>query len=741
MAQQATSGSVSLKAFRTPRFRKRPRRTPLIMQLEATDCGAACLGIVLAHHGYWTSLEELREQCRVGRDGSTLKDIAQAARGYGLDATGHSCQIHQLVRLPQPIVLFWGFKHFVVLEGMAGDRFFLNDPAEGHRSVDLEEFDRYFTGVSLVLEPGPGFRRQGARRSVVQRLWPWLRGHRTLLARTTAYALLLAIMLLALPLLVALFVDRVLDSGQAGLGWTLAAGTLLAGAGAYLLTWLQMRSLRDLVIRLSITQSDRFLDTLLRLPVRFFNHRLAGDLALRLRKIDEVADTGAGQLVRLSVDLIMSAAFLAVMLVWHWPLALVVAGMGASCLGMTRLLARLRRDHNHRLRREQCMLAGISAAGLSSVESLQATARENDFFSDWSGRQARELVARQEFVELGHVASSFPHLFQLLNAAAVFGVGGWLMTLGHVTLGQLMGFYVLAENFIRPVARIGQFSDMLETLDADLTRMDEVINAPKETVPASREVGRPRLPMSGEGGLRLIGRLQLRHVTFGYQRNRDPLVSDFSLTIEPGQRVALVGESGSGKSTVTQLVAGLHQPWSGEILFDGHPAGNVPREVFCRSVAIVDQSPVLFAATVRDNLTMWDATVPDHLIAAAARDALIHEEIINRPQGYDSMVEEGGRNFSGGQRLRLEIARALVSRPSLLIMDEAMSALDPVTELMIDDNIRRRGCSCLIVAHRLSTIRDADRIMVVDGGRIVGQGSHDELYAQEGIYRRLLDGE
>ena len=738
MAQQATAGSVSQKAAWIPRFRRRPRRTPLMMQLEATDCGAACLGIVLAHHGCWISLEELREQCGVGRDGSSLKDIAQAARGYGLDATGHSCQIHQLARLPLPIVLFWGYKHFVVLEGMAGDRFFLNDPAEGHRSVDLEEFDRHFTGVSLVLEPGSGFRRRGARRSVVQRLWPWLHGHRILLARTTAFGLLLAIVLLALPLLLALFVDRVLASGQAGLGWTLAACTLLAGGAAYLLTWLQMRSLRDLVIRLSITQSDRFLDTLLRLPVRFFSHRLAGDLALRLRTIDQIADTGAGQLVRLSVDLMMSAAFLAVMLAWHWPLAFVVAGMGASCLVMTRLLARLRRDHSHRLLREQSMLAGISAAGLSSVESLQATARENDFFSDWSGRQARELVARQEFVELGHVASSFPHLFQLLNAAAVFGLGGWLMTLGHVTLGQLMGLYILADNFIRPVARIGQFSDMLETLEADLTRMDDVINAPSETAPASCGDGRP---VNGEGGLRLIGRLEMKGVSFGYQRNRDPLVRDFSLTIEPGQRIALVGESGSGKSTVAQLVAGLHLPWSGEILFDGHLAGDVPREVFCRSVAIIDQSPVLFAATVRDNLTMWDATVPDHHVTAAARDARIHEEIISRPQGYDSMVEEGGRNFSGGQRLRLEIARALVSRPSLMIMDEATSALDPVTELMIDDSIRRRGCSCLIVAHRLSTIRDADRILVVDGGRIVGQGSHDELYARDGIYRRLLDGE
>ena len=739
MAQPSTS--VSSKVARIETFRRRPRRTPLMMQLEVTDCGAASLGIVLAHHGCWVSLEELRERCNVGRDGSNLKDIAQAARSYGLNATGHSCQVSQLEKLTLPIILFWGFNHFVVLEGIAGDRYFINDPAEGHRTTDREEFDHHFTGVSLLLEPASEFEQRGSRRNVVRRLWPWLRVYKPLLARTTVFGVLLAIVLLALPVLLAIFVDSILESGQTELSWALTAGTLLAGVSAYILTWLQMRSLRDLVVRLSITQSDRFLDTMLRLPIRFFAHRLAGDLALRLRMIDQMADIGAGQLVRLAVDLIMSMAFMAVMLLWHSPLALVVAGLGVTCFLMTRLLARLRRDHNHRLRREQSMLAGISAAGLTSIESLQATARENDFFSDWSGRQARELVARQQFVELGHVASAFPQLFQLTNAAVVFGIGGWLMMLEHISLGQLMGFYILADNFIRPVTRIGQFSDLLETLDADLTRMDDVLNAPREPMLATNDNDKQGRTRTSTGRLRLIGMLEMKGVTFGYQKNRTPLVRDFSLTITPGQRIALVGPSGSGKSTIAQLAAGLYSPWSGEILYDGDPIQDIPREVFCRSVAIVDQNPIMFASTVRDNLTMWDPTIPDQYVTGAARDASIHADIINRPDGYESMVEEGGQNFSGGQRLRLEIARALVNKPSLLIMDEATSALDPVTELMVDDNIRRRGCSCLIVAHRLSTIRDADQIMIVDGGRIVEQGTHHELYARDNIYRRLLHGE
>jgi len=711
------------------------------MQLEAADCGAACLGIVLAHFRRWVSLEELRDACSVGRDGSTLNDIALAARRYGLRATGWSSRIDELAKLPLPMILFWGFRHFVVLERIAHGRYYLNDPAQGHRVADQYVFNRDYTGVGLVLEPGPAFRPAGTRPTVVRRLWPWLRDHGSLLPRTAVYGLLLASTSLALPALLAVFVDRVLEGRQTDWSAALVVAMLAAGGVTSLLTWLQMRSLRELVVRLSISQSDRYLDCLLRLPMRFFAHRFAGDLALRMRLIDQIADAGAGQMVRLSVDLVMSVAFLAVMVVYDTPLALAVAGLAISCVVSIRVLTLLRRDRNHRLRREQGLFAGMGAAGLRMVESLQATARENDFFSRWSGRQARELGARQEFVELGHVAASLPQLFEILAAAAVFGLGGWRTMSGEMTIGVLMGFYVLAGNFLRPVARIAQFSDLLETLDADLARMDDVLNAPREESSVDHGADPRPAVRALDGRLRLVGRLEMRGVTFGFQRNRAPLVEDFNLTIEPGQRVAVVGPSGSGKSTLALLAAGLHRPWSGEVLFDGHPLAGIPRDVFCRSVSIVDQHPVLFATTIRNNLTMWDATIPDRHVTAAARDAAIHEDIIGRPAAYESMVTEGGGNFSGGQRLRLEIARALVNSPSVLILDEATSALDATTELLIDDRIRRRGCSCLIVAHRLSTIRDADRIVVVDQGRIVEQGTHDELHATDSFYRRLLHGE
>ena len=716
-------------------------RTPLVMQLEAADCGAACLGSVLAHFGRWVTLEELRDACAVGRDGSTLEDIALAARKYGLNAVGRSVRIEKLAGLPMPMILYWGFNHFLVLEGIGNGRFYLNDPAEGHRAVDRHIFNRDYTGVVLELSPGPEFQPSGTRPSVLRRLWPLLRDYGSILVRTAIYGLLLALVSLALPVLLATFVDRVLESRQTDLSGALVAAMLAVSVLTCLLTWLQMRTIRELVVRLSVEQSDRYLDSLLRLPMKFFAHRLVGDLTFRMRLIDWIAEIGAGQLVRLAVELVMSVTFLAAMLIYDFRLSLAVLGLGVACIVSTRALTRLRRDRNHQLRREQGILVGLTAGGLASVETLQVTAREADFFSRWSGRQARELAARQDFVELGHVASSLPLLFQILVAAVVFGFGGMQMVSGTMTVGELMGFYVLAGNFLRPVGQLAQFSDILERLDAELARIDDVLKAPPDVYSADSDASPRQGIATLDGRLRLVGRLEMRGVTFGFQRNREPLIKDFDLTVEPGQRVALVGPSGSGKSTLALLAAGLYRPWSGEILFDGLPLSEIPREVFGKSVSMVDQHPVMFAATVRNNLTMWDPTVPDRFVTAAARDAAIHEEIIGRTAGYESMVEEGGRNFSGGQRLRLEVARALVRNPSLIILDEATSALDPMTELEIDNRIRRRGCSCLIVAHRLSTIRDADRIVVIEEGRVVERGTHDELYGVDSVYRRLIDGE
>ncbi len=489
---------------------------------------------------------------------------------------------------------------------------------------------------------------------------------------------------------------------------------------------------------MSVAQADRLLSHLFRLPVRYFVHRFAGDLASRVQLVDEVAAVGSTQLVGVAIEVVTSAVFLAVLLAVDPLLGAAVAAVAAVGVVAMRAVSRRRTDEKRHMQREGAMLTGLGGVALRSIDSLQATAAEDDFFARWTGYQARELTARQRFSELGHLNAAVPGLFMMLGGAAVMGLGGWRVMTGGMTLGTMMGLHVVAGSFLRPVGRFVQLADLLQTLDADLQRLGDVFDAPED-----RALSRPprtggRIETFG-GRLRLAGRIELRDVTFGYQPSRPPQVRNLSLTIEPGRQVAVVGPSGSGKSTLLMLAAGVYAPWSGEILFDGVARDDIPREVLNSSVAIVDQHPFLFAATVRDNLTMWNPTVPERQLVQAAADARIHDEITSRPAGYDAAVLDGGRNFSGGQRQRLEIGRALVPNPSVLLLDEATSALDAATEADIEDALRRRGCTCLVVAHRVSTIRHCDRIVVLDGGEAVQQGTHDELFAdRDGLYHQLV---
>ena len=742
MTTRRSTPDETPKQVRTAReapARDRRTRTPVLLQLTQTECGAACLGIVLSYFGRWASIEELREACSVGRDGCNAADVFRAAQRYGLETQGWRKQPRELRSMSLPLILFWEFNHFVVLEGFRKGRFLINDPANGHRTIGEEEFDRAFTGVTLSFRPGPDFQPGGVRPGILYRVLPWLREVKEPLAFAMCCGLLLTVPALALPFLTGLFVDFVLSGREPAWGPVLA-GILLTAAGLlYLLTWLRERCLRQLSVRLSVDHAERFMTRLLRLPMRFFSQRLSGDLTSRIQLLDAVSNIVSRHFVGILVELVTGMAFLVLMLAYDPLLTAVVVGLGALSAVVMRALARLRVDENRRLRREQGMLYGIGMSGLGRIDALQATAAEDDFFSRWTGYQARELLARQRFAELGYVNQALPVLFLMLGYAAVLGLGGWRVMSGDMTVGMLTGFYMAATNFLQPIGRFVQLADMFQILEADLQRLDDVFDAPDEggLDPVS-DASRGEVSTFA-GRLRLKGRVELRNVTFGYQSNRDPLLEDFSLTIEPGQRVAIVGPSGSGKSTLSSLVAGIHQPWSGEVLLDGRPRGEIPRELLTDSVSLVDQHVFLFADTVRDNLTMWIPEVPDHALVAAARDATIHEEIISRPLGYDAPVDEGGRNFSGGQRQRLEIARALVNNPSVLVLDEATCSLDAITEVRIDDALRRRGCACLIVAHRLSTIRDSDLIVVLDQGHEVQRGSHETLMEDTGgLYHQLV---
>ena len=723
----------------TGRFSGKRVRTPLFPQFEASECGAACLGVILAHHGRWEPIEELREACGVSRDGANAADIVTAGERYGLSITGWRKEIGELRKLELPVILFWEFNHFVVLEGIGNGRYHLNDPANGRRTVGEETFDQAYTGIVLTAERTPEFTPGGTSPSITRRLWPWLRDVKGPLAFIAACGLLLALPGLALPILLSVFVDHVLAGPENSWGVPLVGAAFSACVLVYLLTWLQQHSLRKLAIRLSVVHAERLLSRLFRLPVQYFTHRFAGDLTSRVQLNDRVALESSRQFVSIMIELVMSLLFLALMLVFDPLLAALVAALGAANVVLMRVLSRSRNDENRQVRREQALLFGIGTSGLRNMDSLRATSTEDDFFARWSGYQARELVTRQKFVEMGYVIASLPRLFLILGGAAVLGLGGWRVMSGDMTIGTLMGFYVVAANFLQPIGRFVRSADAFQILEADLQRIDDVLDAPEDPAMESRSDSETSGVATLGGRLRLAGRIELRNITFGYRPKHPPLIDDLSLTIEPGQRVAVVGLTGSGKSTLLKLLNGEYKPWSGEILFDGVPISEIPRQVLTGSVASVDQQIFLFAATVRENLTMWNPAVPGHRLVAAARDALIHDDIMSRASGYDSMVEEGGRNFSGGQRQRLEIGRALVNNPSVLFLDEATSTLDSLSEMKIDDALRRRGCTCVIVAHRLSTIRDCDQIVVLDRGREAQRGTHEDLIAnRDGLYYQLI---
>jgi NHLM bacteriocin system ABC transporter peptidase/ATP-binding protein len=721
----------------------RLHRTPTVLQLEAVECGAAALSMILAFHGRHVPLEQMRIECGVSRDGSKAGGLLRAARGRGLVARGFRKEPGDLAELPLPAIVFWNFNHFVVLEGFHKGRVWLNDPARGRRCVDASEFDQAFTGVVLTFERGPEFAPGGHAPSVMRSLSQYLEGFQLAIAVAFMVGLTLVLPGLALPYLLGRFVDEVLVAKSGGVAISLLLGLGAAALVRSLLLALQARLVTDTFGRAARASARRFLAHALALPMAFYSQRSPGEIAARVELNERVAETISHDLAHLALEAVTASFFLVLMVRLDPLLALVVVG----CLGLElfawRALAHKTAEISQELSVQGGKLAGLATGGLANIESIKAGGQEGALFLKWIGLQVRFLNASIRAQRFMLTLGQAPALLGLAATLAVIGLGAVRIMQGAFTVGDLVAFQVLLAGFTAPMHALFAHTQQLQTLRGDLSRLDDVLHHKPETGDGARFPIGGTADRPGENGLRprFSGLLEFRDVTFGYNQGEAPLIEGFSLTLRPGGRIALVGASGSGKSTLARLAAGLYKPWSGEVLFDGKPREEYERAHIAASVAYVDQDVVLFEGNVRENLTLWDEA-PAEAMHAALRDAALDEEIARRDGGLETPLQEGARNLSGGQRQRLEIARALVRDPALLILDEATSALDPSTEALVEANLRKRGTTCLVVAHRLSTVRDADEIVVLEGGRVVERGNHEILAAiPGGRYATLVSTE
>lgn len=712
-------------------------RVPVIMQMEALECGAACLAMVLAYYGKWVPLEQVRADCGVSRDGSNARNMVRAARSYGLIAKGCRFEPDTLRRQGSfPCIIHWNFNHFVVLDGFKGDKALLNDPAKGSYAVSMETFDQSFTGICLLFEPGADFRPGGKPKSVFAFARKRLDGAGAAVAFMLLTTFITSLIGIIYSVFSHIFLDRLLTGENVGWlgGFTLAL--VLFGAVRLAVEWI--RAVYSLRIngKLAIVGSTSFMWKVLHLPMAFFSQRMAGDIQQRQNANAAIAGSMVKVLAPLAIDAALMLFYLVVMFRYSVLLTLMGVASIVINLSLSRLIAKKRVNITRVQQRDEGKLAGATVAGIEMIETIKSSGAENGFFERWAGYQASVNTQKVRYEKLSQYLGALPSLVSSVTNSAVMMAGVWLTINGEFTAGMILAFQGFLTEFGEPAMTLVSAGQTIQEMRTDMERVEDVMQYPEDAVYGPETQLRDDVEYD-----KLSGSVVMRGVTFGYSRLAEPLIEDFDLMLKPGSRVALVGASGCGKSTIAKLIAGLYQPWSGEILFDGKPINEIDRSVFTGSLAVVDQDIILFEDTIANNIKMWDSSIEDFEMILAARDASLHEDIMQREGGYNCKLAEGGKDLSGGQRQRLEIARVLAQDPTIIILDEATSALDARTEYEVVRSINERGITCIVVAHRLSTIRDCDEIIVLDHGKVTERGTHEELYALGGAYTRLISNE
>ena len=706
---------------------------PVILQMEATECGAASLAMVLAHYGLWLPLERLRQECGVNRDGSKASNVIKAARKFGCEAAGYRMMADVLREEADsyPLIIHWEFNHFVVLEGIVGDTVYLNDPAIGRRTVKWEDFKGSYTGIALEIKPGDKFVVSGHRYNVVKDIVSMLWQDKWSVLFVLLIGVGMLICQLASPVMGQIFLDDILTGKHPDWMTNLMLAMTLSFLVSGLLSFMRSWCLTKWQEKITLCESSKFFWHLLKLPMEFFQQRFAGEIASRAGFTESIAAVLSNSAAVCVLDFATAVFFLFLLLEYSPALTLIGVSFSLVDLGVFFYLRRRMIDLAMRLQQDAGKAYGNSMNGLQMIETIKANGNEGDFFAKVAGYHAKVLACSQEATLLSQMVNMIPLLLSGLNTALIMTIGGFSIMEGTMTAGIFMAFQNLMGNFQAPFNKLVGLGQELQSTEMQMQRLNDVkryetdkLNYPEKEADCDMYA--------------LQGRLELENISFGYSRLADPLLQNISLTIEPGHWVAVVGTSGSGKSTLGRVVTGLYEQWEGRVLFDGMDRREIPHKVIVNSVSSVDQDVFQMSGTVRENISLFDAAISRDDIIAAAKDACIHQDILQLSGSYEAKVDEGGRNFSGGQRQRLEIARALAGNPSFLVLDEATSALDPLTEADIMKNIRRRGCACLVIAHRLSTIRDCDEIIVLEHGKIAERGTHSELMAHEGAYYNLI---
>ena len=713
-------------------------KVPTILQMEATECGAACLAMIFAYYRNSLPLEKLRAECGVSQHGSNAAKVLAAAQKHKFVTGGVRCSAESLRYQFFPMIILWERHHFVVLEGIKGDTFYINDPAQGHVILPYEKFKDSYSEICLLLQPSPAFKPSGKMPPTpLEAAVSFIRSNVSEFLYISAVSLLLTLPGLMLPFLIKFFIDDILfaDTGSS----TQTVLFMLAVGGMFLLslllTALQQHAINRLGIKIWLLEGMRFIFHSLRLPLRFFHQRYPGDIALRSLTLEFIGTLigGAPTVSIVSASLLLLYAVALVVVAGQLAMGVFVI-TAIYCL-VFYLLARELNNDALLLGNEMSKYCGLGAACLNMIEIFKANEASGYCFERLSGLQANVTNAQRKAGMRTVFISILPVTVITILNLYILGYGGWLYSEGQLSAGELIAFQMLASSFAAPIAGIIGFGSQLSEAKSSFVRVNDLLDheldahytAPKQEI--------LRLPDQ-----KLSGKIEVNNISFGYDETSGPLFENFSMTVKPKQRIAILGRSGCGKSTLAKLLCGLLHPWSGKISFDGQPLEEIPAELLALSLAYVSQDIFFIDGSVRDNLCLWDKTQNEEAMLAAVQDACIDGVVNSLPGRFDYQMVNDGSNFSGGERQRLEIARALASSPSVLVLDEATSALDPSVEVLIEQRLRRRGCTCIVVAHRLSTVRDADCLLVMDKGKVIEQGTHEELMAARGFYAEKLIG-